>query len=208
MRRIGLTAALSGFAVVAISACGAESGTTAREQPSPSANEMSAHGGRVCPPQLPGDPTENYGFGIGTPATEAPDLPEPEEAWVCAYSTFDTQQSSDGASYAWKRLGPAQPVPETHLATLTSMIGELIPAESERACTAELGPRWLLVYRNGEDLTGVVVDDFGCSEVRLTDEPFTTPPGRATQPGTVSGVLASPEGLRDLLRALGSADAD
>lgn len=60
----------------------------------------------------------------------------------------------------------------------------------------------MLVYATGRDLTGVVVDDFGCGDVSLTDDPFTTPPGAATQDGTVAGVLT---GTDELLPALKSA---
>lgn len=59
----------------------------------------------------------------------------------------------------------------------------------------------MLVYATGRDLTGVVVDDFGCGDVRLTDDPFKTPPGDATQDTTVAGVLT---GTDELLPALKS----
>jgi hypothetical protein len=65
----------------------------------------------------------------------------------------------------------------------------LVPQHIDRVCTADLGSRLMLVYSHGNDLTGVVVDDFGCGDVRLTDEPFRTVPGEATQAGTVRGVL-------------------
>jgi hypothetical protein len=48
-------------------------------------------------------------------------------------------------------------------------------------------------------MTGLVIDDYGCQEIRLTDEPFQTVPGEASQPGTVAGVLLGPPALlRDL----------
>lgn len=47
----------------------------------------------------------------------------------------------------------------------------------------------MIVYSHSGDLTGVVVDGYGCREVRLTDEPFHTPPGAPHQDGTVGGVL-------------------
>jgi hypothetical protein len=50
------------------------------------------------------------------------------------------------------------------------------------------------------------VDEFGCGEVRLTDDPFGVSPGESSGAGTVSGVLAAPPGLADRLRAI-KADA-
>jgi hypothetical protein len=34
----------------------------------------------------------------------------------------------------------------------------------------------MLVIARAGDLTGVVIDDYGCSDIRLTDEPFETAP--------------------------------
>lgn len=66
-------------------------------------------------------------------------------------------------------------------------------------CTADLGTRVMLVYPDGPDLTGVIVDNFGCHDVRLTDDPAHTPPGYGTQRGTVTGILTAPSELTDLL---------
>jgi len=68
-------------------------------------------------------------------------------------------------------------------------------------CNANLGSRFLISYAHEADLTGVVIDDYGCNEVRLTDNPFTTPPGQASQPGTVAGTLRGPDDLLDLVKA-------
>ena len=74
-------------------------------------------------------------------------------------------------------------------------------------CTADLGPRFVLVYRHGTDLTGVSVDDYGCNDVRLTDDPFTTVVGEASQGGAVRGVLrAEPELLDELMAIAPIAD--
>jgi hypothetical protein len=53
----------------------------------------------------------------------------------------------------------------------------------------------MLVYTHLADLTGVVVDDYGCASVGLTDDPFKTAPGESDQVGTVPGVLSVPVGL-------------
>lgn len=47
----------------------------------------------------------------------------------------------------------------------------------------------MVVYSFEGDLTGVVVDDFGCRDVRLTDDPHDTAPGADGQEGTVGGVF-------------------
>jgi hypothetical protein len=46
------------------------------------------------------------------------------------------------------------------------------------------------------------VDQFGCRDVRLTDEPVETVPGEATQPGIIAGVLSGPDGFADELQSL------
>ena len=86
------------------------------------------------------------------------------------------------------------------LAGLDQRLDALEPIESNQVCNMDLGPRFMLVYRHGTDLTGVSVDDYGCKDVRLTDDPFTTVVGEATQGGTVRGVLqAPPELLAELM---------
>ena len=57
----------------------------------------------------------------------------------------------------------------------------------------------MVVYAHDGDLTGVVVDDYGCRTVRLTDKPHATPPGADRQEGTVGGTL---DGGRAILAAL------
>ena len=166
-------------------------------------DEVAAHRGQVCPRRLPEASEDTYGFGTSEPADAAPTLPVPESAWVCQYVPDDVGPGSDadGTAYGWARRGAPRRIAESRLPDLARHLGELAPAESERACTADLGPRWMLVYASGTDLTGVVVDDFGCRDVRLTDEPFSTVPGEASQPGTVPGVLTGPAELLMQLRA-------
>ena len=50
---------------------------------------------------------------------------------------------------------------------------------------------------SGGDLTGVVVDDYGCRDVRLSDDPHTTAPGADDQDGAVGGVLAGGTAILD-----------
>jgi len=157
-------------------------------------DEITAHAGQVCPGRLPPAPPSTYGFGTNEAARFAPSLAAPESAWVCRY---DPQ---GGLPVVWIRQGDQQPVPQRSLSGLADLLTQLRPAADDRMCPANLGPRWMLVYSIGTDLTGVVMDDYGCREIRLTDDPFTTVPGDATQSGTVTGVLAGPADLLELTR--------
>lgn len=81
------------------------------------------------------------------------------------------------------------------------VVEQLEPPPGKTACTADLGPRYLVSYAYENDLTGVVIDDYGCQEVRLTEDPFTTVPGDPSQAGTVTGVLSGPTTLLSELNA-------
>lgn len=185
-----------------LSGCGgADSGRAqAPERP----DEVGQHEGEVCPRQLPQREDPGHGFGTEQPAEQSPTLVPPEAAWVCQYHPADAGPGpdGDGTTMRWERVGPPHEVPAADLGRFARHLAELEPADAKRACTADLGPRWMLVHVVEADLTGVVVDDFGCRDVRMTDEPFETPPGDATQPGTVSGVLWGPEELVGDLKAV------
>ena len=172
--------------------------------PSTSVDEVAAHAGEVCPQRLPESGNRDHGFGTDEPAESAPSLPAPESAWVCRYDATDVGPGpdGDGTTWGWVRAGEVRPVDPARLPVLERALTQLAPADRNRVCTADLGPRWMLVYSHGNDLTGVLVDDFGCRDVRLTDEPFETVPGAATQPGTTRGVLAGPTDLLIHLRAV------
>jgi len=168
-----------------------------------SEDEISAHDGEVCPEVLP-EAGDEYGFGTSEPATSSPTLATPESAWVCVYDATDVGPGADGdgATYGWTRSGEAAQVPSSQLAGISRSLDELAPAPRHQMCTADLGPRWMLVSVVGTDLTGVVVDGFGCGDVRLTDEPFEVVPGEASSSGTVPGVLAGPDDLLAALQAI------
>jgi hypothetical protein len=57
----------------------------------------------------------------------------------------------------------------------------------------------MVVYSHHGDLTGVVVDDYGCRDVRLTANPHSTPAGAADQEGIVGGVLDGGAAILDTL---------
>jgi len=196
----GTVAAVLAAGVLA--GCGTESADPPQGTgPSQAADvdEMAGHDGRVCPKRLPQE--EDRGFGAHEPASTAPTLPSPDSAWVCRYDLSDARPQPEGdGREGWVRAGRAQPVEPFLLPVLERHLRGLVPAEEQRACTADLGPRWLLVHSHRGDLTGVLVDDFGCDDVRLTDEPFVTVPGEAAQPGTVPGVLSGHPALLDLMK--------
>lgn len=185
-------------ALLVVAACGEtspESSTSPSVAPSPSVfvDELALHAGKVCPKRLPtGDDPNGYGFGTDERATAAPTFGIPDEGWVCLYNPTDGPRQPNGdAFFTWIRSGSATPVGESLAAELFEQVGELAPPTDweARVCPANLGPRWMLVLSTQGDLTGVVIDDYGCNDVRLTDEPFKTAPGEAEAMGTVPGVL-------------------
>ncbi|MEJ7795382.1 MAG: hypothetical protein WKF50_07510 [Nocardioides sp.] len=164
--------------------------------------ELAAAGGEPCPDVLPRAHGSD-GFGSSDPAPDSPDLPAADEGWVCRYQPENGKPGVDekGSYVSWHREG--QPV-ALDAAQLDNLIPALTPPdvqEGGRLCPADLGLRWLLVTSAGGDLTGLAIDDFGCSDVRLTDDPAEVEPGEATQPGLVPGTLTAPDGFADALAA-------
>lgn len=200
MRAIRINLALV-MAASAFTGCAAQ-GTP--ERPEPRTDELGAHFGSPCPARLPHDPANRHGFEPSRSADESPSLEAPDRAWVCKYDSFDVGSEPSGrTTIGWIRVGEHSEVPVSQSDAIESELSRLAPpAADERLCTADLGPRWMLVLSNDGDLTGVVVDAFGCGDVRLTDEPFTTVPGEATAGGTVPGVLAGSSGLLAILKAV------
>lgn len=166
------------------------------------ATEFEDAGGQPCPEELPvGDDPSGHGFGVQESADEIPNLLAPQEAWVCQYNPVDAGSTANGGTISkWERSGEPAPVAAGDIDRLQAALGDLAPADPNRGCTADLGPRGLVAYTHDGDLTGVVVDDYGCRDVRLTERPHTTPPGADGQEGEVRGVL---DGGRAVLAALG-----
>lgn len=186
---------------------GCSGGAAPPDQPeaaTPAADELGERGGRVCPEWLAQRSEPGYGFGAQRPADSSPTLSTPEEAWVCRYAPVASGPGpdSDGTRFRWRLIDPAHEVRTQGLPVLDARLRELEPAPDARACRSNIGPRWMLVYATGRDLTGAVVDDFGCRDIRLTDDPFTTPPGDSTQDGTVAGVLTGPGEILTALKSV------
>jgi hypothetical protein len=177
------------------------SSTPAADTPEVRPSELHEADGRPCPMKLPiGDDPSGHGFGTEAVAEELPTLLEPQQGWVCQYETFDAgTTTSGGAIYGWGRAGQPEPVAPTDLSDLQDALDDLSLADRSRACTDDLGPRWMVVYSHDGDLTGIVVDDYGCHDVRLTDNPWTTPPGAGNQDGTVRGILNGGAAILDAL---------
>jgi hypothetical protein len=197
--RCGLASLVVTFGSVA-SSCGGAGG--AADPASDPVDEVSEHDGAFCPTGLPMARRETHGFGGDRRATTVPRLRRPQEAWICRYDARDVApKGSNGAWLEWVRQGPPRRLDADELEAFSTAIEQLEPPTGGTVCTADLGPRYLVSYAFGNDLTGVVIDDYGCHEVRLTDDPFTTVPGDPSQPGTVSGVLSGPDRLLDELNA-------
>lgn len=147
------------------------------------------------------DDPQDRGLGTSRAAEERPTLPVTQEAWVCQYDIRDAAPTPGVDSViGWRRSGRPEPVGASDLPHLDAALADLAPADPGRVCTADLGPRWMVVTNREGDLTAVVVDGYGCRAVRLSDDPHSTAPGSDDQDGTVSGVL---DGGEAVLAALG-----
>ena len=203
-RRVGRGVAFVGLAsaVLALNGCDPPwSSTPTADSPKVRPSELTDAGGRPCPQELPlGDDSSGDGLGTEEVADELPTLLEPQEAWVCQYNIVDAGMTANGGTtYGWRRAGQPKPVAAADLPDLQAALDDLAPADRSGVCTADLGPRWMVVYGHDGDLTGVVVDDYACRDVRLTDNPHTTPPGADDQDGTVGGVLDGGAAILDVL---------
>lgn len=159
-----------------------------------------------CPERLL-DPDEQSGT-LGAPgaAPRRPTIETPDAAWICSYGAKDDGANAGGATaYTWTRFGDVHPVGSSELNDLVTSLGGLVPVPNDRACLSNLGPRWLLVLERDGQRSGVTIDDFGCGDVLMTDDPFETAPGEAQQKGTVPGALNAPPSLLRQVKTIGSA---
>lgn len=161
----------------------------------------------ACPETLVEPTPPEHGLGTNTPAAERPTFPRVGGAWLCTYVSSDTgeEDPDGGALYGWVLADQPREIPEPALVEVEALLSRLEPAEAMRACTADLGPRLMLVIGNGEDLDGVVIDDYGCRDIRLTHDPWTVAPGEADAAGLPAGVLTGPDGIIATLEGLAAA---
>lgn len=201
LKAVGATTSFL-LSVALLTACSSDDGGSGDPQESSNADGVGALGAEEgpCPSVLPSTESPSDGLGTQEPAAAAPSLPAPDSATVCMYNfTEDASGDDQSASYTFTLSGEPVPVKSRNLEALTEELTKLAPVEPDAKCPAKLGRRWLLVTTADEEVTGVVVDDFGCVDVRLTDAPLETAPGEATREGTVSGVLG---GSYDLLNQI------
>jgi len=202
-RRVASFVAAGAVALIVMGVAGVTAWGGLRE-PAPqfdpaAAGEYAASDGEVCPQEQPQEPGTS-GFGTEKPASSTPNLRPPERVWVCQYAPdlgpFNDQQGQ--RLITWTLEGGAVEVGASDVDAFADALAAVAPGDRdpEQPCTADLGPRWMVVAETAGDLTGFVVDDFGCGDLRLTDDPWSTEPGAARQPGTVPGTFR--EGAADL----------
>ena len=136
--------------------------------------------------------------GPTSPAASAPTLPAIEEAWVCQYAANEANE------WLLDRRGPPGGRQGSCRTSRPAWANSRLPRPTRcvRRTSGRAGCSSTATADG--DLTGVVVDDFGCRSVRLTDEPFETVPGKAPPAGIAAGLLASPDGLLDQIKAAGA----
>lgn len=173
---------------LALAACGSETPTVADDpqpEPAPSATAAPPAVGDLCPEVLP-QPAE--GLGTTEPAASAPSLAAAASAYVCRFDLRDER--------GFARAGEPRELGAERLGRLEEALAGLEPAAADRACTMDLGPRFMVVLVHADgDTTAVVVDAYGCREVRVSPDPLTSVPGEE------GGTLTSPADLLELLGA-------
>ncbi|MDN4473695.1 hypothetical protein [Demequina zhanjiangensis] len=196
-------AATMATAVIVLAGCsgepapdGAPSGTGPHDTPKARAEV-------ACPDALveaEGD-KESGGW---TPADRDVDLEPFDAAWLCEYSWANATPDTGGESSPWTLQGDPAPIVDADLAALSDALGALelwTDRADEIVCTLDLGPTWMLILADGESLTGVTFEEFGCGFARLTDDPYSTAPGQSrTLP---AGSYLGGDVLREIQRLAG-----
>lgn len=168
--------------------------------------QYQASGGKVCAGEQPLADVSD-GFGTDEPAQASPVFPQPQRAWICRYEAHGGKPGLDkhGRYVHWHLQGAPAEVPNSGLRSMQTLLDELHPWQrpaSRTYCPDNLGPRWLIVTESGGDLTGVAVDDFGCNQVRLTDDPRQTEPGDSAQAGYPPGWYLASKDLMDWIASV------
>ncbi|MDN4476212.1 hypothetical protein QQX09_10135 [Demequina sp. SYSU T00192] len=156
-------------AVTAATAAALLAGCTAADAPGASSAPTVTP---TCPDTIAPEP--------GTPETAAaaPEIGAFDSAWLCVYALGDAWTLAEG------------PAPIDDLDGVRELVDALEPADLMRPCTLELGPEYLLTLADGDDLTRIVVDAYGCRWARVEGEP-----GLLTGPDTI---IADLDGLAGL----------
>ena len=188
-------------AALALSGCGDQTSDDARAEDPASSTVEAVDLAEACPATLPTDADAD---AERTRATEAPELASPTEAWLCTYTVLAVDDQASDDQGGWRLEGEPEQVDDSRLPALDEALSALAPADPDRPCTMDIGPRYLVVYAGETGLTGVAVDDFGCRDVRLTDDPRTTPLGSG-EGEAAAGVF---DGGRAVLTALGIGRTD
>lgn len=132
---------------------------------------------RPCPDELP--QAISSAGEMSRVAKRKPRLPRPQRAWVCVYRAANATDPSRpaGATLRWVRRQAPVRVEHDELRTYQRELDRIEPADDGRVCRSDLGPRYVLAYADGAEVLGVIVDDFGCQDVRLTDSIEASVPG-------------------------------
>ncbi len=188
---------LGAAAVTAIllAGCGSDPAPTATDD-SPTPTETPA-AAPACPATLfDGNRAESK--TASAEATATPQWGDISAAWVCTYTPgVSTEERKSG----WTLAGDQVEVTGADLDTLRTGLAGLLVPEENRGCTMDLGPRSLVLAQVDGGTVGIVMDHFGCRDVRLTSDPAGAVAGTTSDLGTVPGTLAPGAELQSFLEA-------
>ncbi|WP_084127038.1 hypothetical protein [Demequina sp. NBRC 110054] len=206
MGNIGTPAAsLCGAALaVVLTGCSGDAEHSGAEGSAPAGSELAAYGGVACPDSLV-DSSDRYGLGADLEGDAVPELGGYDAVWLCEYVPIDRpQEDGNGTFNSWHLATTPVELAEEDLPIVDDVLDRLAVASASMDCLADLGPRELVVLVDDGDLTGVVIDVFGCETVRFTEDPFVTAPGESADDALESGWLIVDGGRAALddLRAL------
>lgn len=183
-----------GAAALALAGCTNDADNAQTQTPTFAAPDQ------VCPAQLPlppGGSEESWDL-----AAESPELPAPDAAWLCEYTVNDFAADGEGPpDWVWSREGEPRELADAGLDVAGDLLSDLSVFPDEIACTADLGPRWLVAFQVRDELWGVTINEYGCREARLTEDPFAVAAGHSQDPRLVQGSLQPPTGILDDLKA-------
>ena len=80
-------------------------------------------------------------------ATDAPDLPTPSAAWLCKYTARDSGAGGALKTLTRSREGEPKKLERAGLEVAAGLLTGLTVFPDGQACTADLGPRWLVAFQ-------------------------------------------------------------